>query len=98
MHKRNTLFSALLLSLTCSPASARALQEILNDGTLRVGEIVFANLDPIPSDLTFSSTATLVLQTIGATAQGAVTATYPKRRIGDDYLIEGFLSNVHRSD
>ena len=42
VHKRHTLFSALLLSLTCSPASARALQEILNDGTLRVGVALYA--------------------------------------------------------
>ena len=42
VHKRNTLFSALLLSLTCSLTSARALQEILNDGTLRVGVALYA--------------------------------------------------------
>ena len=50
---------------------------VTNNGITLVGEIVFANLDPIPSDLTFASTDTLVLDTIGATAQGAVTATYP---------------------
>ena len=41
MLKRNTLFSALLLSLTCSPTSARTLQEVLNEGTLRVGVALY---------------------------------------------------------
>ena len=41
MLKRNTLFSALLLSLLCSPGSARTLQQVLNDGTLRVGVAIY---------------------------------------------------------
>lgn len=41
MLKRNTLFSALLLGLLCSPGWARPLQQVLNDGTLRVGVALY---------------------------------------------------------
>ena len=41
MLKRNSLFYVLLLSLSCVPASARTLQQVLNDGTLRVGVALY---------------------------------------------------------
>jgi len=39
--KRNSLLSALLLSLLCSSGLARTLQQVLNDGTLRVGVALY---------------------------------------------------------
>ena len=41
MLKRNTLCSAILLSLLCSPGWGRTLQQVLNDGTLRVGVALY---------------------------------------------------------
>jgi hypothetical protein len=41
-----------------------------------VGEIVFEDLDPIPTVIDFSSSDTILLNAIGATVQLTVTASY----------------------
>ncbi len=41
MLKQTALVCALFLSLFCSPGSARTLQQVLNDGTLRVGVALY---------------------------------------------------------
>ena len=41
MLKRNSFLVTLLLGLVCSPGSARTLQQVLNDGTMRVGVALY---------------------------------------------------------
>lgn len=49
---------------------------VLENGITRVGEIVFEDLDPIPTVIDFSSSDTILLNAIGATVQLTVTASY----------------------
>ena len=49
---------------------------ILANSITRIGEIVFENLDPIPVNIMFTPADAVVLDTIGATLQLSVTATY----------------------
>ncbi len=56
---------------------------IARNGITQVPGIVFQDLTPIPVSLSFGSTATLQLDSIGATAQLNVTATYPGSATAD---------------
>lgn len=82
MLKRMTLFSALLLSLICPPAFARTLQEVLNDGTLRVGVALYtpwAMRDPSGALTGFEiDVARKLAEDMGIEAQFSV---YPWERI-----------------
>ncbi|MCB1689707.1 MAG: Ig-like domain-containing protein [Halioglobus sp.] len=49
---------------------------IIANSVTRVGAIIFQNLDPIPTNLAFTPSGSIVLETIGATFQSNVTATY----------------------
>ncbi|MBR9911255.1 MAG: hypothetical protein GYB33_12980 [Gammaproteobacteria bacterium] len=56
---------------------------ILNNGITQVGEIEFAGVDPIPSQLDFTPSTPILFDTIGATEQLEVTATYPDGSTAD---------------